>query len=137
MTSKNPFDNQDVTTYTIQTFGNNVRQRREYLGISVREMAKRVGMSTSYLSEIERGTRPAPSGVNSEIDYMSKLADELHLTASQKIAYDIMAKVSHMDKNREIDNYFLSNPNALKTLIYAIEENWTDEQWKDLYDSKK
>lgn len=137
MTSKNPFDNQDITTYTSKTFGKSVKQCREQLGILARELAKKVGMSPVYLSDIERGLRPAPRGVNSGIDYMSRLAKELRLTDSQLIVFEIMADISRMKETKIIDDYFRDNPSLFKLLLYAIEENWTDEQWKDLYDSKK
>ena len=58
----NPFDNNDISSYTVNSFGESVRQRREELDISVRKMAERLGMSAMYLSDIERGKRPAPSG---------------------------------------------------------------------------
>ena len=73
----NPFDNNDISSYTVNSFGESVRQRREELDISVRKMAKRLGMSAMYLSDIERGKRPAPSGNISGKDYMSILENGL------------------------------------------------------------
>lgn len=131
----NPFDNQDVTSYTVKTFGDSVRQRRKQLDISLRKMARKIGMTPVYLSEIERGNRPAPTGIVSGIDYMSILAKELYLTDSQKKTYKIMAQVSHMRKIKLMDNYFINNPSALKFAMRAMEENWTNEQWEKLYDS--
>lgn len=57
----NPFDNNDISTYTVETFGKSVRQRRKQLNLSGRELAKRIGVSPIYLSDIERSIRPVPA----------------------------------------------------------------------------
>lgn len=133
MNYSNPFDNQEVTDYTIKTFGESLRQRREQLGISLRQMAKRVGMSAVYLSDIERGIRSAPSGINSKIDYMSALSRELKLNESQKKVFETMARLSYMRNLKLSDNYFNDNPSALKFFIIAVVENWDNEKWEELY----
>lgn len=130
---KNPFDNSDVASYTVNTFGESVRELREQLNISVREMARRIKMSPIYLSDIERGSRPAPSGINSKIDYMSILAKELHLTDSQKEVFTLMAEVSHLNPMNRIENYFINNPSSLKFFIKAIEKELPNEKWENLY----
>ena len=129
----NSFDNNDIASYTTNSFGEGVRQRREELNISVREMARRLGMSAIYLSEIERGIRPAPSGIISGKDYMSILAKELNLTDSQKVVFIFMAKMSHLSTSNLIDNYFINNPSAFKFLLNAIEKEIQNEEWEKLY----
>lgn len=99
-----------MSSYTTHSFGEGVRQRREELDISVREMARRLGMSAIYLSEIERGLKPAPSGIISGKDYMSILVKELRLTDSQKEVFILMAEISHLSTMNLIDNYFINNP---------------------------
>lgn len=42
-------------------FGEWVRERREKAGLSLRECARRVGVSHVYLSHIERSVRPMPT----------------------------------------------------------------------------
>jgi len=129
----NPFDNQEITSYTTKTFGESLRKRREQLNISLRQMAKQLNMSPVYLSDIERGNRPAPSGCVSGIDYMSKLVNALQLNSYQQKTFKIMAQFSCMSNTRFIDNYFINNPNALKFLMKAIQENWTNDQWEKIY----
>lgn len=134
MKYSNPFDNKEIASYTVDTFGESVRQRREQLGIPVREMARRVGMSPVYLSDIERGNRPAPSGSTSRMDYMSILAKELCLTDSQKEVYTLMAKFSHLNAMNLMDDYFINNPNSFRFLLKAIENNLADAEWKKIYE---
>lgn len=41
----------------VQLFGENVRRERLALGLTQQELAGRLGMERSYLSELERGRR--------------------------------------------------------------------------------
>lgn len=133
MNNLNPFDNQDFANYTSKTFGKSIRQRREQLGISLREMARHLNMSAVYLSDIERGNRPAPSGRLSKIDYMSIMSKALQLNISQQKNFIIMAHVSHINNDSFFDSYFINNPSALKFLVNAIANDWTNDQWEDIY----
>ena len=133
MNYSNPFDNNDISSYTTHSFGEGVRQRREELNISVREMARRLGMSAIYLSEIERGLKPAPSGIISGKDYMSILVKELRLTDSQKEVFILMAEISHLSTKNLIDNYFINNPSALKFLLNDFKKEMPNEKWEKLY----
>ena len=133
MNYANTFDNQDVTSYTCKTFGDCVRKRREQLNISLREMAKQINMTPVYLSDIERGNRPAPNGCRSEIDYMSRLIDALYLNSSQQTNFVIMAYMSRMSNINFMDSYFMKNTNALKFFLKAMEDDWNNEQWKEIY----
>ncbi len=133
MNYSNPFDNNDISSYTVLSFGESVRKRREELDISVREMARRLGMSAIYLSEIERGLRTAPSGIISGKDYMSILAKELCLTDSQKEVFKLMAEISHLSTVNLVDNYFINNPSALKFFLNAIQKEMPNEKWEKLY----
>lgn len=135
--NENPFNNSDIKSYTIHTFGESIRQRRKQLGLTIRELAKSIGMSPMYLCEVERGNRSAPSGTYSGIDYMSALAEELELTESQKSVFQAMAVITIMKNNRLPNNYFKENPSALEFFIMAVEEKWDNEKWKKLVDNEK
>ena len=130
---KNPFDNNEMSSYNIKTFGKSVRERRKQLGLSCRELARRIDISPVYLSYIENGKRPAPYGLNSGKDYMSILAKELGLTESQEAVFNSMAKISHLDSTDFIEKYFCDNPSSFKFILKAIEEDMTNEDWDKLY----
>ena len=44
-----------------QTFGGFVRQRRSSMGITLRGLAARLGLSPVYMSNIETDRKPAPT----------------------------------------------------------------------------
>ena len=55
-----------------EIFGRNLKERRKRMGFSQGEMARRIGVSTSFVTEIEKG-RKAPSFATIE-----KIAEETH-----------------------------------------------------------
>ena len=77
--------------YTDKTFGQCIRKRREELGLSVRALASKIGMSPVYLSDIERGNRSAPTGANVKKNYMTKLIRELQIGKDEISAFYDMA----------------------------------------------
>lgn len=54
------------------TFGENLRRHRKAAGLSLRELATKLGISPAYLSDIERGNRAPFSG-----DKLTKVAEVL------------------------------------------------------------
>ena len=60
-------------TFAILAGGNPIRVWREYKKIKLNELAKKVGISASYLSQIENGKR------NSTIDTLKLIATELRV----------------------------------------------------------
>lgn len=54
--------------------GQRIRQRREELGLSLREVARRTSLTASFLSLLERGQS------NASIDSLRKIADALDVT---------------------------------------------------------
>lgn len=57
-----------------------LEKRRQEVGISQEELAKRAGISRTYLSDIERGLR------NISISTLTKLAQAMDITASRILA---------------------------------------------------
>lgn len=61
----------------VRLFGENVRKERLARGITQQELAARLGMERSYLSELERGTR------NPTIQALGRLALALGVEPSE------------------------------------------------------
>ena len=51
------FNQTNPLEYTKYTFGKSIKLRREELGISLRNLAKKLQMTPAYLSDIEKGKR--------------------------------------------------------------------------------
>ena len=54
----------------------NLRKRRLDAGISLREMARRCGISPAYLSDIERGRRTVSGGTFHDITVQYNMAED-------------------------------------------------------------
>lgn len=63
----------------VESFGERVRQRREQEGLSQAELADKVGISRTYLSEIERGR-----ATNLSWKIVESLANELGLSVESE-----------------------------------------------------
>lgn len=62
---------------TLIIFGQNVRKRREALGLTQEKLAENADIDRTYVSDIERGTR------NPGIKNVARLARALRTTASE------------------------------------------------------
>lgn len=71
-------------------FGSFIRREREGLKIGLREMARRIGVSPTYLSMVERGQVPPPAEdkVKAIADILGSKRDEL-LALAGKISSDV------------------------------------------------
>ncbi|MCA1852343.1 MAG: helix-turn-helix domain-containing protein [Beggiatoa sp.] len=79
-----------MTSSQRESFGPLVRREREAREIALRQMAKTIGVSPTYLSKIERGTFPPPS--EDKVKAIAKIighdADEL-LALAGRVASDL------------------------------------------------
>ena len=114
--------------YSKTTFGKCIRARREELGKTAKEVAKAIGMSPVYLSDIERGLRAAPTGINSGVNYMENLIKELQIPPEEKHAFQTMAEVSS-GRYEDISSYLSRSPSARVALRLADEKGLSEDEW--------
>lgn len=122
------FNDIEPKEYSRTTFGKCIRARREELGKTAKEVAKAIGMSSVYLSDIERGLRAAPTGANSGINYMELLIEELQISPDEKHAFQTMAEVSS-GRYEDISSYLSRNNSARVALRLADEKHISDDEW--------
>lgn len=110
-------------------FGEFVKRRRESLGKSQKGFAIEVEISPAYLSDIENGNRRAPE------KRLEQFAKALKITDKEELEefYD-MAGVSQRGRHLDINNYMGDKPSARKAFRVAIDEGWTDDDWRKLID---
>jgi transcriptional regulator with XRE-family HTH domain len=101
------------------TLGEVIRQARTAKGMKLRELARRVDRTPSYLSDIENDRR-----IPSE-DVLQRIADELDLDFE-----DLMARAGRFGSDAE--RYLRRSP-AATTLFRRIQErNLSDEEIRSL-----
>lgn len=122
----NPFE------YNKYTFGEIIKERREELGLSLRSVAKKLGMLAMYLSDIERGNRTPPIGNNVKEDYMSKIIKVLQIPNDQvDIFYDI-AYASKYGISKKIKDYINNNTYIENIILLAMNSDLSDEDWQKI-----
>ena len=131
-----------------QTFGALVRRERQQLKIGLREMARRIGVSPTYLSMIERDEFPPPAEdkVTAIADIIGQDRNEL-LALAGRVSSDLEAKI--MSRPRQV--YFLvevlmksehfrksdAEDEMLKQLRKSIFAAWSDKPHNSRRDLKK
>lgn len=108
------------------TFGEYIAQKRMQMNLSLREMAKLMGYSAPYWSDVEKGKKNPP-----KYEKLEKLSDILCLDDSEKSQmFDLAGK----DRNTiapDIEYYLLDNESIIKTFrmlrkMGADENDWCD-----------
>lgn len=109
-------------------FGTFLRQVREQKGISLRELAKKIGVSGAFLSDIELGRRfPAP-------DKIELLAKEIGVPVEELQQYDFR------DEAEAIRQMMFADPNAgmaFRTLKNAIQNGASPDEIRKSLDQKE
>ncbi len=107
-----------------KNFGLFVRQRREELGLSVRGMAAELDMTPTYLSDIEKGNRSAPT------KYLDKIRIVLKIPQEQTNPFCDLAFSSRGHQHEDINPYLGEHPVARVALRRARDLNLSDDQWE-------
>ena len=117
--------------------GERIRQRRIEKGISAAELARRAGVSKGYLSEIETGQAPRPSG-----DVLYRLATALGTTMADLLGREVRAPATRpiTESLRQFADEALlpaGDVEMLAQIRFRGEQPRTPEDWRFLYESIK
>ena len=111
-------------------FGVFVKQRREELGLTLKDFADLSGISTPYLCDIENGERYAP------LNYLDVYQEILQLPqADTELFLDLAYCTRH--NHPDINNYLNDHPKAREFLRIAKRKNLSDKDLTDLILSVK
>ena len=107
------------------TFGQFISEQRQKHSMESQELAKALGISGAYLSQLERGVRTNPS-----TELLDKIAMVLCLNKIEtETLYDLYAKVSRQI-SPDIAVYISSCDSVTQGLRSARDDNATYEVWK-------
>ena len=93
-----------------RTFGSLVRQEREQRKIGLREMARQIGVSPTYLSMIERGEFPAPAE-----DKVTAIAKIIGRDRDELLA--LAGRVS-----TDLETSIITHPRLMATLVRSVSQ---------------
>ena len=111
------------------TFGEYISVKRQRVGLSKKEMAKRIVLSATYYSNIENGVRPAPAK-----DIQKDMVKVLGLSETEAFhLYDLAAKTKkHRTLPVDICEYIASDENIKLFLRKAKERDLSGTELLEL-----
>ena len=113
-------------------FGQFISEQREKRSINGRELAKKLGISHGYLSQLEHGKRLCPN-----VGLLKKMIEVFDLNMEEiNVLYDLYAEASGQ-LSPDIVEYILSNDIIRKALRCARDASATDEHWERFIESLK
>ena len=106
-------------------FGQFISEKRIQHSMTKQELARQIGISTAYLSQLESGARSNPT---------IEVLDRMHLDEAEthKI-YDLYA-ASNDTISPDIITYLKSNNIVTKAIRKAQENSATEKDWLDFID---
>ena len=106
-------------------FGQFISEQKRKHSLQSQELAKKLGISLGYFSQLEHGKRVCP-----DPGLLKKMAEIFELTLEEKTTmYDLYAKASGQI-SPDICEYVKSREVVQKALRYARDANATDEDWE-------
>lgn len=121
------YEGDDLGTNSI--FGDYVRNRRESLGLSLRSVAADIGIAPAYLSDIEKGNRPAPS------KHLSGFISSLKISNDELSHFYDLVGDDRKSISPDISDYVYNNEIARVALRKARDNNISPAQWQRFIDS--
>ncbi|WP_353065852.1 helix-turn-helix domain-containing protein [Arcanobacterium hippocoleae] len=111
------------------TFGQFVTGHRKKLGYTMRQFSDMIGVTTPYLSDIEKGKRAAP---DSKLD---EIVATLRLTHGEcERMFDLAVMTRDNQVSADLAGYIMQTDLARIALRRAKEQDLSDTQWKDIID---
>lgn len=118
------------------TFGEFVKEKRQSLNITLRAFADELHIAPSYVSDIEKGKRNAPTQ-----DILDAMVRVLKLNDDEKNKLFDLAAESKNEIAQDITKYVGDNQNVRVALRRAKELNLGEEEWlqiiEDMMKGKK
>jgi len=105
--------------------GQFISEKKRKKKLQSQELAKILGVSVSYLSQIEHGKRRCP-----DLRLIKKMIEVFELTMEEtNIFYDLYAEASGQ-LSPDITEYLQSNKSAVKAIRAARDASATDKDWE-------
>ena len=111
------------------TFGEYLRSIRKIRNIRMVKLAELLGISPSYLSSMESGSRSAPS-----FETLRKMADLLEMNTSERYClYDLAAETkTPRTLSDDLNEYIYRIPHLRDVLRSSMECGLTEKEWNKI-----
>ena len=117
-------------------FGKYIKNKRIEKRYTLIAAAKLLGISFSYLSDIENGKKLPPNSLDdNHKELMKKIKKHLELSEEEYEELVKLADKELMDRGHlanEINQYMIENPIATVALRKATKKNLSEDAWKKI-----
>lgn len=110
-------------------FGVFLKDKRKEAHLLQDELAKAIGKTGQYISNIEKGKNNSPP---KEAD-IETLIQKLGLSTDDAQEFRIKAAADRQQLPKSLMQYIASHPSLLRLLYYAEEHNVDDKTWETLF----
>ena len=110
-------------------FGQFISEKRIQHSMTKQELARQIGISTAYLSQLESGARSNPT-----IEVLDRMINKLHLDEAETHKIDDLYAASNDTISPDIITYLKSNNIVTKAIRKAQENSATEKDWLDFID---
>lgn len=109
-----------------ESMGLFIAKKREELGLNKLELSKQLGISNSYLTQLEHDQKKNPN-----INLIYNLIEMLNLSESEKdYLFDLYMETNNI-VSPDISEYLMNNKIAVKALRLAQKHKINDTLWKE------
>lgn len=115
-----------------RNFGDFLAQKRTERRITVRDMAKRLGVSAPYLTDVEKDRRNPP-----ELDRLNEIADILCLTPEERNLMFDLAGRKRDTVAPDLPDYIMDNDFVSAALRTARDLGAGEEEWNQFVQELK
>ncbi len=112
------------------TFGDFVTHKRAENGLSVRKLAAYLGISSMYLSQIERNERPA------SLNLLEEFKEFLEIKRDEEEMFNDIVYLSRETLSPEIIRYLIANPNARKAIRIVAKQKISSKNFLKIMENK-
>ena len=130
----NNIDFVDLESLECFEFGKYLRSVRQAKGVSIRQLAKEVDKTPTYLSDIENGHNKPP-----EKELLETIIQKLNLDNTPKVKatlFDLAAQ-ERKDIPADIKEYVMNNPELLELIRNIKDEPNSKHLWLNILKSYK
>lgn len=106
-----------------ETFGEFISRKRKEKGMTLQLMSSQLGITVSYLSDIEHNRRYPPE------ERLPRIAAVLSLKGEEITKMYDLAASSRDTTPADLSEYLMKHPSARKAVRYARDNDLSDSDW--------
>lgn len=114
------------------TFGDYLREKRKERHFTIKTLARLIRKSTSYISQLESGIRPAPQSKTLE-----EISNALALNDFEKKQLYNLADKSRKTLSNDLMDYINTHEEVKETLLVSKECDIPEEEWQQFLNDLK